>query len=235
MKNISTSLKAAAAVVALCGPIASNAATITGANSLANATPYIDTLSYEVGMGPFTRGEMTWSATTQLAGFGSIAEYLFNNGATAPAGTRSYLLLAGSLVTDTMNVKFSAPVSGFLAEVNWNTGPSYAASLTAFDTAGNELETFVLAANGVANVAGNCSNSFCSGAGYYGFSRANADIGRIRFDYGAGLARNLSYVLAVDNAVPEPGTWGMMIFGFAAAGIALRRRSAGSVRAASLA
>ena len=112
-------------------------------------------------------------------------------------------------------------MSGFLAELNWNPdGVSNANSVLMqdFDSNGATLEPYLLLSN---NGAGNTV-----APGFYGFSRTQADIKSFSLSNSFVALRNLSYIAPVLGAVPEPASWGMMILGFAATGLAVRRRRA---------
>jgi hypothetical protein len=76
--------------------------------------------------------------------------------------------------------------------------------------------------NGVAQ-----SFSLGNGENFFGFSATGGDtISSIRFDTnGSGVADLRQVRLGgVAAAVPEPGTWALMLFGFGAVGVSMRRR-----------
>ncbi len=128
----------------------------------------------------------------------------------------------------TMMISFATPTSGFLAELFW-TDNAYtnlnSASIAVYDSGNNLLEYIALNSNGA---------GIGLGSDYYGFTRATADISYVKFSNSNIGARNLSYVGPtigeVVGAVPEPGTWAMMLIGFGAIGLAMRRKN--SARAA---
>jgi hypothetical protein len=67
-------------------------------------------------------------------------------------------------------------------------------------------------------------NGFAASA-FYGLNTANSYISLSSEQVGYAAASGHNYAAPVNAAVPELSTWSMMIFGFGAAGIGLRRRS----------
>ena len=119
-----------------------------------------------------------------------------------------------------MTLSFATATSGFLAELFWTDNEFTnlnSASIYIYDSSMNLLEFVGLNNNG---------SSIGLQSGYYGFSRPTADIAYVKFSNSHIGARNLSYVgPAINAAVPEPGSWLMMLLGFAAIGLATRRRN----------
>jgi hypothetical protein len=95
----------------------------------------------------------------------------------------------------------------------WNVGGDDQLRLTFYDANNNAIETVTSSPAfgffGIVNAAGavRAEVDFVGGNGY-----APTD------DWQAATRRNI-----IPGAVPEPATWGMMLFGFAAVGAALRR------------
>ena len=138
-----------------------------------------------------------------------------------------------------MSFDFAHPLATVAAELNWAKGfsdgtPIY---MAIFNSANELIETFQL------------SSGYGDqwGTGYYGFSRSNADISRLVLYNGYIGARNFytsndffsggynyggyggvggggsQQIDNLEAAVPEPGTWMLMILGFGATGTMLRR------------
>jgi hypothetical protein len=109
------------------------------------------------------------------------------------------------------DLAFDAPVSGFLGEIDWTTVSGVNASIAIYDSVGTLLESLTLENDG--NLVT---------PGYWGFSRATADISKVRFSNEYIGVRNITTLVA--GAVPEPASWAMLIAGFGLTGAVLRRR-----------
>ncbi len=85
----------------------------------------------------------------------------------------------------------------------------------------------------------NSGDCYAAGCGYTGWINSTysiADAGNYVLAFGVSNWLDTSYDsgmafsgitvagVPVDNAVPEPGTWAMMLMGFGAVGFAMRRR-----------
>ncbi|MEP6340528.1 hypothetical protein, partial [Parasphingorhabdus sp.] len=105
--------------------------------------------------------------------------------------------------TGYFELTFDTAIAGFLGELNWTTDFGGDASIEIYDSANNLLESLLLETGGVNQVA----------PGFYGFSRASADISRVRFNEEFIGVRNISTLTDAMGAVPEPATWAFMIFG----------------------
>jgi hypothetical protein len=200
---------------------------ITGAGSLVGANPINLPASNLTGTGPVViGGGVTWSSNQSTSLYGWTGGYTTGN-ATIAAGSPPIIAVnaAYDVVSSgyaTMTLSFATPTSGFLAELFWTDNEATnlnSASIYIYDAANNLLEFTGLNNNG---------NSIGLQSGYYGFSRATADISYVKFSNSHIGARNLSYIgpaiNALTGAVPEPGTWAMMLLGFAGIGIAMRRQ-----------
>lgn len=220
-------IKAAVALaIAAAVPQTSYAATIVGAGSLPGANKINLPPVNQTGVGPITFGGATWSSNISTALFGWTGGYVFANGTIAP-GEPIIALNAPNTDTNTyadMYLRFPTLTSGFLAEIFWTNPNQYSVSgfFGAYNSSGGLLDYFELNNNG--NFNGRTS-------GYYGFSRATADIAYVRLSNAYIGARDLRWVGPEINpptvgGIPEPKVWAMMILGFGLIGTALRTRKA---------
>lgn len=201
-----------------------SATMIVGANALPGGNAINLPAVNQAGSGPITLDGMTWSSNMETSRFGSTGGYTFGNGTVAPGGQPMLLLDAGSNngAYASMKLVFPTLTSGFLGEFFWSDGTSASASvnIAAFDSNGNMVEQIFLNNNGL---------SIGNPAGYYGFSRTQADVAYVWLSNGYIGARNLSWMGREINsnivgAIPEPSTWTLLIAGFAAIGAGVRRR-----------
>lgn len=213
-------------IAALCA-LASSAASATvifGEGSLAGATPINLPDSNLIGSGPVALdGGITWSSNQANSLFGWTGGYVTGNNTILPgdppiiALNSAYDVASGGYAS--MILSFATPTSGFLAELFWTDNEwtnVNSGNLYFYDSAMNYLDSINLNNNG---------NSTGTPAGYYGVSRASADISYIYFSNSHVGARNMSYVgPAINAAVPEPATWAMMLIGFGAMSVSMRRR-----------
>jgi hypothetical protein len=168
------------------------------------------------GAGPQAFGPMTWTSDYGSSVFGFTGSYGFSNGNWSGTPMAGLNRGGNGQVYSSMTFKFNAPTKGVLAQMNWALGVSENLSVIAaiYDSADNLLEFAYLANNGNVNLV--------TAGGYYGFERANADIGKLVLSNGYIGARNFSYISS--GAVPEPANWALIIGGFGLAGAAMRRR-----------
>jgi len=216
-----------ALLVAAAGSSTAFATTIQGAGSLVGANAINLPASNITGSGPIDiGGGVTWQSNQTNSLFGWTGGYTTSN-ATISAGDPPIIELnnaydVGSGGYASMWLSFATPTSGFLAELFWTDNENTnlnSAGIFAYDSSMNLIDYIALNNNG---------NSTGMLSGYYGFSEATADIAYIYFDNSHIGARNLSYVGPEINpvgAVPEPGTWALMLFGLGAIGFTARRRS----------
>jgi len=221
-----------ALVIAAAGSSPARATTINGAGSLAGANAINLPASNITGSGPIDiGGGVTWQSNQTNSLFGWTGGYTTSN-ATIAAGDPPIIELndaydVGSGGYAKMWLTFSTPTSGFLAEIFWTDNENTnlnSAGMFAYDSSMNLIDYIAFNNNG--NGTGMLS-------GYYGFSEATADIAYIYFDNSHIGARNLSYVGPEINpvgAVPEPGTWALMLFGLGAIGFTARQRNSTRAR-----
>lgn len=173
------------------------------------------------GSGPVTFGadNLTWTSSWAYSVEGFNEGYGF--GSNGWAGGAAMIGLNAPV--GTMDVTFSKPVSGVVADINWaesNDSGGQPITLTAYNASNQAVDTITFD-------SGNGSNLVAPGV--WGFKEATAGISRIEFSNGYIGARDFS-VLA--GGVPEPSTWTMLIVGVAMIGFAARRRPAGAALAA---
>jgi hypothetical protein len=219
-------------LVATSLPSVAFATTIQGAGSLVGANAINLPSTNYTGSGPVDiGGGVTWQSNQTNSLFGWTGGYTTSN-ATISAGDPPIIELndaydVGSGGYASMWLTFATPTSGFLAELFWTDNENTnlnSAGIFAYDSSMNLIDYVALNNNG---------NSTGMLSGYYGFSEATADISYIYFDNSHIGARNLSYVGPEINpvgAVPEPGTWALMLFGLGAIGFTARQRNSTRAR-----
>jgi hypothetical protein len=189
---------------------------------------------------PFSAGPVgfgsgvTYSASSANSVIGATGAYSFgSNGSWKGTPMAGLNTAQGSMTFD-----FTTPVSSVMAELNWdpNHSDGQLIYIAIYNSFGDLLETFQLA-DGDAGLD----------SAFYGFTRGTADISRMVLSNGYIGARNFytntqanyggGYNGPFNNlvedgphgehnlqaAVPEPGTWLLMIVGFGACGAMLRR------------
>ena len=226
MTRFATGLGAAVLLaIAATVPQGVHAATIVGVGSLPGANKINLPPVNQTGAGPITFGGATWSSNSPTALFGWTGGLTFGNGVAAP-GEPVMTVNIGKNPGDTyadMFLILPTATTGFLAELFWTNGTSSPVSgfFGAYNSSGTLLDYFELNNNGSFNGRGQ---------GYYGFSRATADIAYLRFSNSFIGARNLTWIGPEINpptlgGVPEPAVWVMMILGFGVIGGTLRTRT----------
>lgn len=210
--NVKAFLIGIVALGALASP--ANASLVT---SISGGTTYDMPEINAFGSGPQTFGDnIVWTSTNSNAVFGYTNGYGFADngnwsGNPPMAGSNG----AGGSITFTMDSDVSA-VGGI---INWaSIGETFdnvllGASISAYNSTGDLLETYILMAGGV---------NLTTPDSFYGFSRSEGDIRSfVLTDSYIGLR---SLTISAPEGVPEPSTWAMMILGFGAVGFAMRRR-----------
>lgn len=183
---------------------------------------------------PYTSGPVemasgvTFHSTNASSVVGYVGGYGFASNGAWSAGDAPMAGLNTSL--GEMTFDFSGPVASVMAELNWAPGYSDGEPIfiSAFNADGVLLESYQLTGGEDGDKT----------PGFYGFERGTADISRLvmsngyigarRFytqsGYGGGgfggFGGEAEVVLA---PAPEPATWTMMIMGFGASGLMLRR------------
>jgi hypothetical protein len=171
---------------------------------------------------------VTFNSTSASSVVGYVGGYGFASNGAWSAGETPMAGLNTSL--GEMTFDFAGPVASVMAELNWAPGYSDGAPIfiSAFDVDGLLLETYQLTDRPDGDLT----------PGFYGFQHATADISRLvmsngyigarRFytqgGYSGGGFGGFRGEAEVGHApVPEPATWAMMIVGFGASGLMLRR------------
>jgi len=203
-------LKAVAVAVAI---FASGPAAASVVMSIPGGTLQAMPASNQFTAGPVVFGDsVTWTASNSFAVFGWTDGYGFNDNGTwagvpPMAGVNTNL---GS-----MTFTFASDLSAVGGIIDWaKLGSDYQnSSMSIYNSNGDLLETLILMSNATNQVT---PDSF------YGFSRGQADIHSFVLSNGFVGLRNLTTLGS--SAVPEPGTWAMMLLGFGAIGMSVRRR-----------
>lgn len=219
MNTKSIALALAATVVSWSLPNASQAAVVTSLTGGSDLT-LPDNGSTAVGTtGPISFGPgVTWSSTSPVSVFGFTGDYQLSDttwSGTPMAGLNSF----GA----SMSFSFSAPIAGFLGQIDWVTQGDI--TMSAFNSANQLIETVSFT-----NSAG---GALVTPGGFYGFQDSADDISRIQSTNGSLGIRNISTDV-VASAVPESSTWAMMMLGFCGLGFMAyrRRQSVSAVRLA---
>lgn len=162
----------------------------------AAAVPVITNVNANLAASPFTFSFMGGSFT-----FGSTGDIF------APLSVSTG---GGGLV----NSFFGQPTSFFVDRGTVSFGPnSFPSAFTAFPT-----PTTVPSSNGN-NFIGLAASS--GGMTYYGFAYTT---NTVLNSYGFETVAGQTIIATVAPAVPEPGTWALMMVGFGAVGYVMRRR-----------
>jgi hypothetical protein len=162
------------------------------------------------------------SVVGYTGGYGFGANGYWGDGGPAMAGLNTSV---GEMTFD-----FDTPMSAVMAELNW--APDFSGGqpifISVFDADGLLLESYQLTGRPDGDRA----------PGFYGFQHAGADISRLVLSNGYIGARRFYTQSAYHEGgfggfsppavgehmpVPEPATWAMMIVGFGASGLMLRR------------
>lgn len=224
------SQSAAASVVFM--PVASSPETLATLGTAQTMAPR----KHPFSSGPVQIGQgITYSSNKFQSVIGYTGGYTFGSNSNAWSAGGAPMAGLNSML-GAMTFNFDHPLATVAAELNWAKGFSGGAPIfmSIFNSANELLETFQLSSG----------DADQWGTGYYGFTRSNADISRLVLYNGYIGARNFytsDFVVPgygynsyggggggepLDNleaAVPEPGTWMLMILGFGAAGTMLRR------------
>jgi hypothetical protein len=198
---------AAAALALSLGAADASAAVVT---SLPGGTSETMPVTQYFGSGPVTFGadNLTWTSSYFFSVEGYNLGYGFVGNGDWSGGDG---MIGLNWYVGTMDVKFSKPVSGVVAEINW-AEPGFSeglpVTLTAFNSANQLIDTIVF---------DNGSGSNLVAPGVWGFK--DADISRIEFSNGFIGARDFSIIA---GGVPEPGEWTLMLVGIGLIGAALR-------------
>jgi hypothetical protein len=194
------------AVLALSAAAASSQATVV--TSLAGGTALVIPGANQLGFaGPATVAPGVTFTSTQPSAYGYTGNYSFN----ANGGWYGTPMIGLDRSTGFFTLSFASGISGFLGELDWTKGIGGNASIQIFDSSNNLLESLTLETAGINQVA----------PGFYGFSRATADIASIRFNEEYIGVRNI--LTTTGGTVPEPASLALMALGLASFAVARKR------------
>lgn len=188
----------------------------TGSSNAGNTYSFGSTAA-DRALGSLTSGSVTptW--------FGGI----FTNGLGGTIGSLTFTYdgeqwRAGNAASDVLNFQFSLDATevdnGTWSDIN-------SLDFAALILNGNSALDGNLAANRTANITGTASSLSIAQGQRFGFRWVDTDV--TGNDHGLAVDNfRLSATLAQAGAVPEPGTWALLILGFGAVGATLRRRQA---------
>lgn len=172
-------------------------ASLTTVSSLSGVTE--DGIGFDITGGAF----QTFVQGTNWAGNFQLGDNVVFNSATSATGT---VITFDSVISSLSNIAVQANAYG-----------NYTALIQAFDISGNLLGSQTYSATS-SNTPGTVPSFNLAYAGIKSVSLSTPVGGAL----GYGIGNSFT---PVSGAVPEPASWAMMIFGFAMAGAAMRRRS----------
>jgi PEP-CTERM motif len=186
--------------------ISSQAAVVT---SLPGGSALVIPAAMQIFTSPVTVAPGVTLTSTERSVYGWTGTYGF--GSNGVWKSHSSPMIGLDSGTGHFDLFFAGGISGFVAELNWSTGEGGDASIQIFDSSNNLLESLTLESGGLNVVA----------PGFYGFSRATADIASVRFNEEYIGIRNITILASATN-VPEPGS--LVLLGIGLAGFAVSRR-----------
>lgn len=209
-------------------------AALTGIAAISATPASAVTISNPTGgypfFGPLSGAPFTGGAQTQYAG------QTFTTPITGQLTNLQFTLLAGSSLPSLYSVVYEWNGTSRGAEI-WRSATVAATSgLLEFNPTGVTLtsgKTYVafLSTFGIANNNGSVGVDSCFNAGCTvpDANLGNAVTGTFREGDGLTFSNNfgiydLKFSATINAPVPEPTTWAMMIVGFGAVGVAMRRR-----------
>ena len=176
----------------------------------ASATTYVEDFE-----DPFATWETEWfgqlsNAANYYVIHGSPTSYRGNN----PDGLWIH---DGNSNTPEARILFDPTFGASLTSLFLDIGSHTATTLTIFDINGVTLFTSAVAAGNSLTEPGAYTNyGVTSASGIGGFALSGNAEGNVGID-------NIVVQSGLQSAVPEPGTWAMMLLGFGAVGFAMRR------------
>ena len=173
-----------------------------------------------VTVGDFTIEEGSFGAGTGVHSTGAQTGTTIN-GVVNQEGSAVTFTSTDSLTINGSGQAIISPVDGIMTDLTVLFANPWAQITFSFD---GDPGSFSLLVNDTANF-GTCSICNISSSGQNKFTVSGGDITKLGFTFNPGVSTARQFrVEQVNGAVPEPGTWAMMLLGFGAIGFAMRRR-----------
>lgn len=141
----------------------------------------------------------------------------------------------------------SNPITSRLNAFGFNTNPELTGAAILTGSVLTDIRYDTNLPNGIGNVDICFTTNNCAGGGQGGLTNGQATNGSFALSFGSTNLQSITLSnfavryqalnvgsgsgtgRLITNAVPEPGTWAMMLLGFGAIGIGMRRRRVGNI------
>ncbi len=171
-------------------------------------------------VGDFTIEEGSFGAGTGVHSTGSQDPALSLNGFVNIEGSTVTFTSSDELTINGSGQAIISPFEGLMTDLTVLFANPWDRITFSFD---GDVGTFALLVNDTD--FGTCTICTISATGQNKFIVSGGGITKLGFAFDPGVSTSRQFrVEGVSGAVPEPGTWAMMLFGFGAIGFAMRRR-----------